>query len=370
MPPPPTTAAGKRKVVQAPSKWQDPRGPAVEPPEKVSTDPELEAYYAEHNPEALRGHGGQLLLEGPEDDEGPRQYRANTTGLSTDHLPRPPGRRDGADGRSPPLNEPDVPRRPPALPPAKSLGGPPKLPSRMGARSPPKPTTETTNNGGLNQGAMNRLGAAGVSVSALGIGNKSTSPAPPPPTPPRRQDSGTPPMPLRQQPTQPAHINSLQNRFAKMTTQNADTMDAPAAPAQGTTWQQKQAALKTASQFQKDPSSISFSDARAAASTANNFRQRHGEQAAAGWNKANQVNERYGVANKLGGLAGGGSNGQGMDAGGGSGGAAAAVLAAAGKKKPPPPPTKKKPAGFGAAASPVQDDDAPPPIPMSTRPQF
>ena len=42
------------------------------------------------------------------------------------------------------------------------------------------------------------------------------------------------------------------------------------------------------------PSSVSFSDARAAASTANNFRERHGEQAKTGMQKAQDMNQKYG----------------------------------------------------------------------------
>src|SRR4051794_4045918 len=33
----------------------------------------------------------------------PVPYRADRTGLSTSHLPPPPGRKDGADGRTPPI---------------------------------------------------------------------------------------------------------------------------------------------------------------------------------------------------------------------------------------------------------------------------
>ena len=56
--------------------------------------------------------------------------------------------------------------------------------------------------------------------------------------------------------------------------------DTTTAPARGTTWAQKQAALSTASQFQRDPSKVNSADAHAAFSTANNFRQRHGEEVA------------------------------------------------------------------------------------------
>lgn len=74
--------------------------------------------------------------------------------------------------------------------------------------------------------------------------------------------------------------------------------------------QQKQDALRTASNFHKDPSSISLSDARATASTANNFRERHGEQVAAGGRWAGAMNKKYDVANRVNGYAGSNGNTQ------------------------------------------------------------
>lgn len=148
------------------------------------------------------------------------------------------------------------------------------------------------------------------------------------------------------------------------------------APAQGTTWAQKQAALRTMSDFKKNPSSVSLSDAKSAASTANNFRQRHGEQVAAGYQKANTLDQKYGVSGKAGGyLSSSGNDGAATTAGGGNtaqshlstiGAAANGVL---GKKKPPPPPPpkKKKPVFGGNDGA---GEDAPPPVPMATRPNF
>lgn len=172
-----------------------------------------------------------------------------------------------------------------------------------------------------------------------------------------------------------SHMNELQSRFARFNTsknpqQGQQEQAAPASPAtgQGTTWAQKQAALKTASQFHKDPSQVSYADAKAAAGTANNFRQRHGEQVAAGYGKAQGLNQKYGVADKVGGFAskfGGGAQAQQERQETG------VVGAAAKKKPPPPPPPKKKPGLAAAAAAPVAaNDDAPPPIPMSTRPAY
>lgn len=131
------------------------------------------------------------------------------------------------------------------------------------------------------------------------------------------------------------------------------------------------------SDFKKNPSSVSFSDAKAAASTANNFRQRHGEQVAAGVSKANSLDQKYGVSGKVGGYVGNGNNnagGNATPAGSTSAGRAQSHLdtigAAAGllgKKKPPPPPPPKRKPGLGAGDSTAAGDE-PPPIPMSTRP--
>ncbi|RSL97444.1 hypothetical protein BHE90_016373 [Fusarium euwallaceae] len=343
---PPPPPPGPRKVITAPSKYMDPRAPAVEEPQ-----------YAE-----------------PEEEEEPKPrgpYRANTTGLATNHLPKPPGRRDGADGR---------PAEPPSYQSAMAaVGGgrsaPPSLPPRLpprtnsgstvssGAASPAPSSNPLINQGSLNQGAISRLSAAGVSVPAFGIGRSSPAASEPdaPPKPPRPG--------VASPPATPSHMNELQNRFSKLGTSNAN---AAAPPSEGTTWAQKQAALKTASNFQKDPSSVSLSDARAAASTANNFRQRHGEQVAAGANAANNLNQKYGLMDKAKSSYAsvqGTQQGQGAQAGPAS--PSPSLSGIVGKKKPPPPPPKKKPALVASVTpSAPADDDAPPPIPMATRPQF
>lgn len=272
----------------------------------------------------------------------PKPFSINTSGLDTSHLPPPPVR--GATGRAPPPPPPPYTAGKPA-PPAL----PPRLPPRSGASSPvrvqspaqtPPATAEPPQQGFLNQGAMSRLGKAGISVPGFGIGGNK-SPAPPPTADP---------------------------------------------PSQGTTWAEKQAALRTASNFHKNPSSVSFSDAKAAASTANNFRQRHGDQVAAAATSANDFRQRHSeqigkgaqAASSLGqrfGVGFGPTNqGEANQANASQGerttasplGQFAAGLA---KKKPapPPPPPKKKP---GLTPAPVDDGEAPPPVPLSTRPKF
>lgn len=109
----------------------------------------------------------------------PVPYRIDTSGLRTDHLPKPPVRR--ADGAVP---TPPARNASPALPPrhASPRQAPiPTLPPRMNDHPdeftpPPPPTyTEATepakrNPASLNTGALNRLGQAGVSVPGLDIG--------------------------------------------------------------------------------------------------------------------------------------------------------------------------------------------------------
>lgn len=310
--------------------------------------------------------------EGYEERPQPRgPYRTNTTGLSTDSLPKPPGRRDGADGRS---------GQPPSYQSAMAgVGGggraaPPSLPPRLPPRtnsgstvaSSPAASPAPTGNGLLNQGAVNRLGAAGISVPGFGIGRSSPAAeaSPSPPQPPRPGVASPPPAPAT------SHMSELQNRFSKFGTSSSANTAAPPPPSEGTTWAQKQAALKTASSFQKDPSSVSLSDARAAASTANNFRQRHGEQVAAGAKTANNLNQKYGLLDKAQNsyskFQGNQTQSQNEDAP--SAPASPGLASVVGKKKPPPPPPKKKPALMGASAAPTNDE--PPPIPMATRPRF
>ncbi|KAM3536117.1 hypothetical protein MY4038_000583 [Beauveria bassiana] len=373
--PAPTSSGGeKRKVVAAPSKYQDPHGPRVAPPPRT-------ARVDEQDPEQEQQQ--QQVMEEP-----PRPYRTNTTGLRTDHLPLPPSRRDGADGRSPPSYSAATTGRAVPAPPGRGAAAaapslPPRLPPR-GAATPPAASPQSTGGGGggglLNQGAVNRLGAAGVSVPGLGIGKSNTGSSTDSQQQQQQQQQQhqhqqhqQPQQQSHQQPGGGNHMNELQNRFARFNTSsstNTQEQSSPAPPSQGTTWAQKQAALKTAAQARKDPSQVSLADARAAAGTANNFRQRHGEQIAAGYGKAQGWNQKYGVADKVGGFA---SKFQ-----GGTATAAApqqtgttTLAATDGKKKPPPPPPPKKKPGLVSAAEPgAAEEDAPPPIPMSTRPNF
>lgn len=279
---------------------------------------------------------------------GPRRpYQIDTTGLSTSHLPPPPGRRDGADGRMAILPPPSVTK-------SKPPGLPPRLPPRT--NSNPTPTTPQRDDepdahkGMLNQGALNRLGSAGISVAGFEIQGR--KPALPPP-PPSRSPASSP------------QVDELQSRFSKLSTSSTSSLQSETAPAQGTTWAQKQAALKTASSFRNDPSSISFSDAKAAAGTANNFRERHGEQVKSGMHTANRLNTKYGLAEKAASYGGGGSPQSAESGISMRDNTVVESPSVIGKKKPPPPPPKKKASLAGAG---LQGGGAPPPVPLSTRP--
>ncbi|KAH6719905.1 putative altered inheritance of mitochondria protein 3 [Leptodontidium sp. MPI-SDFR-AT-0119] len=293
----------------------------------------------------------------------PVPYRKDTTGLSTAHLPPPPGRKDGADGRTPPpADKPKPPGLPPRLPPRQNSNSAP---------TPPPPYTSNTpepdaHRGILNQGALNRLGAAGVSVPGFGIsGAKSKQPLPPPSRSPTESPAPT------ASPVASSQLNELQSRFSRMST---SSVPKPEAPSQGTTFAQKQAALKTASSFRNDPSSVSLSDARTAASTANNFRERHGEQVKTGWQSANKLNTKYGIADKVGAY-GAPANAQTPEprspqidmrdntSGSPLGGPEGGIL---GKKKPPPPPPAKKKELVGNG---IGKEPLPPPIPLSSKPK-
>jgi hypothetical protein len=270
----------------------------------------------------------------------PVPYRVNTTGLSTSHLPPPPGRKDGADGRNPAANvKPKPPGLPPRLPPRQISNHTPSPPPTYGAAT----AEPDAHKGILNQGSLNRLGASGVSVPGFGIGG----------------GHGT-------------QLNELQSRFSHLSSSTSPKLEPPT---EGTTLTQKQAALRTASHFRNDPSSVSLGDAKAAASTANNFRERHGEQVKSGWQSANKLNTKYGITDKVGSY-GGIVHSQTSEPASpqiemrdntiGSPVASGTVEGGAlGKKKPPPPPVKR----VELTASGISKQAEAPPVPLSSRPK-
>lgn len=300
----------------------------------------------------IRAKQEQEVEVGAEEESIPAvPFRADTTGLSTDHLPKPPLRKfhqsELVSPQEPARIQKPKPSLPPRLPPRQNSSpvqhsaSPPPVYSR-GAEAAPVQENY------LDQGSLNRLGSAGVSVPGLNIGESSnpwqteaSSSAPGPASPP---------------------LSELQSRFSKKSTfsQNAE------APAQGTSFAQKQAALKAASSFRNDPSSVSLSDAKIAASTADNFRQRHGDQVASGWKSASGLNQKYGIANKVNSYASGGNSSQ-VDRNYSASVSPAvsdpsAVIA---KKKPPPPPSKRT--DLSSVGSGILE---PPPLPLGSKPRF
>ncbi|POS76846.1 hypothetical protein DHEL01_v204757 [Diaporthe helianthi] len=342
-------------------------GAAVLPPPGAG---ETASRPASSSPAQQYGYADQQ--QGVEEQPAPpRPYRVDTSGLSTAHLPPPPPYSVTA--------KPPPPSLPPRLPPRINNASPGPSPgSSPGLSAPAAPSRQT---GFLNQGAIDRLGASGVSVPGLGIGGGNRQVLPPPPSSRSGASSPAPPSVSGGS----GAMNELQSRFSKIGGfgKKSSTPSPPpaqgAAPAQGTTWAQKQAAMKTMSDFKKDPSSVSFADAKSAASTANNFRERHGEQVAAGAQKANSLNQKYGVADRLGGYLGSAGGGAGNSSGAEAGRTPSPALShlstisnAAGllgkKRPPPPPPPKKKPVLGGNPVDAAGDGDAPPPVPTATRP--
>ncbi|KAI1263981.1 hypothetical protein F5Y18DRAFT_418014 [Xylariaceae sp. FL1019] len=164
------------------------------------------------------GTGQQQHYQQPaaeEEKPEPKPYYTDTTGLSTAHLPPPPMRRDGADGRDPQSwAQGPPPKATAAAPIAKKP--PPSLPPRLPARgtaSTPTAARDTapvaTGGGQLNQGAVDRLGAAGISVPGFGIGATKAPSSP--------VKGSAAPAPVQGQ------VNELQARFARMDTSSAPT---------------------------------------------------------------------------------------------------------------------------------------------------
>ena len=292
--------------------------------------------------------------EAEEDLPPPGPYKADTTGLSTRNLPKPPIRQLDQDNDFN-LNGPKKPKPslPPRLPPRQNSGPPNGVsppPSYDAATSQAPPSKNL-----LNQNAINRLGSAGVSVPGFGISGDSQS------TSPWRDQQGP-----GSDTTQPNHLsrptvgmNELQGRFSKMSTSTP-----PESPSGGTTFAQKQSALRTMNSFKNDPSSVSLSDAKAAASTANNFRERHGEQVSTGMQGMNNLNNKYGISNKLNGYASGGpaSSLQGAPSTPVTPIGQPSIATETKTKAPPPPPPPKKRMNDIRPA-------APPEIPLASKPR-
>ncbi|KAL8897808.1 MAG: hypothetical protein Q9207_007014 [Kuettlingeria erythrocarpa] len=284
----------------------------------------------------------------------PRPYRVDTSGLATTNLPKPPVRRLGETDQSP------ASARGPITKPTPSL--PPRLPPRQGSTPiadssfPPPPYSAiadvSSQDGHINQAAAGRLASAGVSVPGLGIGSNSRFG--------RDTDARTTsPISNQSSGTDTAQLGEVQARFARFSARGQE----PVSSSQGTSLAEKQAALKTAQSFRNDPSSVSLSDAKNSAATANDFRERHGDQVSAGWKSANALNKKYDIGNRVNSLA---SQGTAPSTArvheGPSSPVSSSTASLPLRKRAPPPPPQKPSLNGGSAGS-------PPPVPLLSKPR-
>jgi hypothetical protein len=256
-------------------------------------------------------------------------YRADTTGLTIANLPKPPTFR-GSQTASPPV--PPGRSKPPSLPPRL----PPRTGRSTGVEPAPPPyaaaQAAAPSEGYLNQGAMNRLGQSGISVPGFNIGGTTS-----PPVPARMNSTST-----SNKPSNGAQLGELQARFSKMNTSSAT----PAST--GTTFEDKKKAVQTFNAIGNGSSSVSLKDVGNAASVANNFRERHGEQAAQGYKAANGMNQKDGIMDKMKSYSPNASSPTSPTS---------PSLGVTGKKAAPPPPAKRRE---------LMVD--PPPIPLGSKP--
>ncbi|KAI1190549.1 hypothetical protein F5B17DRAFT_62481 [Nemania serpens] len=217
------------------------------PPKHVATYGPRPAA-AQASSQAVVPVAGQITQHGEEEEPPaePRPYRSDTTGLSTSHLPPPPSRYNSADGRtvqSSPAYSPVSTHTPSPTPwagPTAKPKGPPSLPPRLPPRSgnsTPSPMLASglpVSQGHLNQGSIDRLGAAGISVPEFGIGGRR---APPPPPGTRPSSSSVAGSPLAGSPTRPpgyGQVDELQARFARMGSPPSPQVGGSRTPAEGT----------------------------------------------------------------------------------------------------------------------------------------
>jgi hypothetical protein len=210
----------------------------------------------------------------------------------------------------------------------------------------------------MNQGAMSRLGQAGVSVPGLGIGGTGSD------------KSATAQANLNKQ------VNEL-HRFGNMSVQE-DSQNHVADSKNGTTYGQNQERHQSTD---NSASSASAMDSRNMGATANNLRQRGGEQFEAGKKKLIALNQKHKITDRIhsyfeqppaSGQESAPSpppppphpsnanlsrqNSNNID-----------VEALNKRKPPPPPPPAKKP---GLQAKPVgSSTPSPPPLPLGTKPR-
>lgn len=219
----------------------------------------------------------------------PIPYRAKSTSDLTTTAPKAslPGDQ-GVEGFKPKPK----PSLPPRLPPRQISASPQTPSSPPPAYSTTLPPKSAVSNSHLNQGSVRRLGLAGITVPELGIeaGSRASS----------LRQAGDGNSKTRPSPGEAKGLDKPNSQLPKFSDISSIQKAAgPGSPSQGTTLAQKKAALKTAAAFRKDPSSISLADAKATASTMNNFRERHGDQVASGMKSANALNQKYDISSKV-----------------------------------------------------------------------
>ncbi|CRG89204.1 hypothetical protein PISL3812_06240 [Talaromyces islandicus] len=225
---------------------------------------------------SLRGLGAAVPVqqssrqaEEPQDRPAPPPlpYRANRTGLETDHLPPPPVRNDANNSVAQPVSSPNTrPSLPPRLP-ARATGP-------QSASPPPPPYSETDGAVHMNQGAVSRLGQAGVSVPGLGIGGMGND------------HSATAQTNLNKQ------VNELQSRLGSMSISSPG--DSQNRAADSTNGANSYGQTNTYSQNQERLGNSATSPGSAA-----NIRQRGGDQFEAGKKKLNAFNEKHKITERI-----------------------------------------------------------------------
>lgn len=287
----------------------------------------------------------------------------NTSGLRTDNLPPPPVRQRPGMAADTSTQSPAISRThtaastvSPASPGRSQPQLPPRLPRRQNSNpsehTPPPPPTYWEATGAQvpppNHNAVSRLGQAGVSVPGFGI-NRTTSPSTTERTKAHTSNGNA--------------VNELQSRFARMS-HNSSTPSSPSG--QGPiSAPNLSSSYSTINKARADPSSVSLSDARNAATTANAVNQRYGSQIGSGLRASGLVSGNGTESEST----------QNINSSGFSRAASLVNAAGAVGKKPPPPPPPAKRSGLGSApqSNLPQGDGAgsgPPPVPLGSKPRF
>lgn len=219
----------------------------------------------------------------------PIPYRAKSAGNLTTDAPKRSLPGDQVVDDFKPKPKPLLPPRLPLRQISVSPQTPSSPPQAYSATVPPKAAESKSY---LDQGALRRLGSAGITVPELGIeaGSRASNL--------RQVDDGN--LKTRPSPGAAKGSDKSNSQLPKYSDFSPiQKAPGPGSPSQGTTLAQKKAALKTVAAFRKDPLSVSLADAKATASTMNNFRERHDEQIVSGMKSANAVNQKYDISSKL-----------------------------------------------------------------------